>query len=70
MKRRVDWIQLGILLCTIIGHALWTEGRIASVERAIADQQNTLAQIQSQLNKLDDKVAEWSAIQRRYQTTP
>lgn len=54
-RRRVDWIQLGILVVTILLALLHAERRIATVEQISRENSRQLEQIQHRLDDLTAK---------------
>ncbi len=53
VRRRHDWIQLALLLLTMVGIAVHVESRIARVEQHLTDQDRALEVINGRLQSLD-----------------
>ncbi len=52
-RRRIDWIQLALLLLTMLAIAVHVESRIARVEQHLTDQDRALEVINGRLQSLD-----------------
>jgi cell division protein FtsL len=48
----------------MLGMVLHVEGRISRLEQSIVDSAQKLSDLQSQVNKLDDKLDQWQRTRR------
>jgi hypothetical protein len=54
-RSHFDWLQFASILLTLIGFALYNEGRLARIEQRQIDAEEQHRQLVQQLQKLEDK---------------
>jgi hypothetical protein len=69
-RRRVDWIQFGILLATLLAIALHEEGRLARVEQQLADGEADRKEFLRRLSVIEEKWDRFQATHSQSPTTP
>ncbi len=52
-RRRIDWIQFGLLLVVLLAIAVHVESRLSSIEQHLKDQDKSLEVIDGRLQSLD-----------------
>lgn len=55
-RRNIDWLQLILVVLTILGAALHMESRLARVEQHLADQDREDTAIQGHLDKIEESL--------------
>ncbi len=54
-----NWIQLAILLVTLLVLAVHGEGRLARVEQRLDDSEKDRAEMIRRLTSIEDKIGQW-----------
>ncbi len=55
-RRGRDWIQLALLLLTILGVAVHVESRLARIEQHLVDADRDNASMQERLGRIEEKL--------------